>query len=250
MFDIQIVELAFLPALLVAMFGGLISFLSPCVLPIVPAYLAYMAGTSIEVARTQNGPDWKIVTAAGFFVLGLSTVFFILGMGAFAFGRQIAQYTDIMAMASGIVLFVFGLHFVGVFRIPLLNREARLDAGDQSGNIFGAYILGLAFAFGWSPCLGPILGALLSMVAQEGSASRGSLLILSYAFGLGIPFLLTAFFFGRAMNLMNVIKPHMGTIEKVMGAFLMIVGVALFFGWFTDFAFWLLEAFPFLAHLG
>ena len=250
MFDIQIVELAFLPALLVAMFGGLISFLSPCVLPIVPAYLAYMAGTSIEVARTQNGPDWKIVTAAGFFVLGLSTVFFILGMGAFAFGRQIAQYADIMAMASGVVLFVFGLHFLGVFRIPLLNREARIDAGDHSGNIFGAYILGLAFAFGWSPCLGPVLGALLSMIAQEGSAPRGALLILSYAFGLGVPFLLTAFFFGRAMKVMNAIKPHMGMIEKVMGGFLMLVGVALFFGWFTDFAFWLLEAFPFLAHLG
>lgn len=250
MFEIQIVELSFLPALLVAMFGGLISFLSPCVLPIVPAYLAYMAGTSIEVARNQEGTDWKIVTAASFFVLGLSTVFFILGMGAFAFGRQIAQYADIMAMASGIVLFVFGLHFLGVIRIPLLYREARIDTGDQSGSIFGAYILGLAFAFGWSPCLGPVLGALVSMMMQEDSVGRGSMLMFAYAFGLGLPFILTAFFFGRAMDLMNRIKPHMGLIEKCMGAFLMFVGVAIFFGWFTNFAFWLLEAFPFLARLG
>ncbi len=251
MFDGQLVyDLTLLPAIFVALTAGFVSFLSPCVLPIVPPYLAYMAGTSIEVAREQKGPDWRIVTAATFFVLGLSTVFILLGISSSALGRLFIQYQGAFARASGAVIFVFGLHFLGILRIPFLYREARFETGDQSGKIFGAYILGLAFAFGWSPCLGPILGALMSMSAQQENAGRAAVLMMSYAVGLGLPFLLSAFFFGRSMTLMNRIKPYMGVIEKVMGGLLLVVGVALFFGWFTDFAFWLLDAFPVLGAIG
>jgi cytochrome c-type biogenesis protein len=250
MLGIEIIDAALLPALLIALLGGVLSFLSPCVLPIVPPYLAYMAGTTIDEVRAQKGTDWKVVSAAAFFVLGLSTVFIFLGFAASAVGRVLLQYQDYMAKAAGIVIVIFGLHFLGLFRIPLLDREARVDAGDQSGKIFGAYVLGLAFAFGWTPCLGPVLAAILSMVAQESSTGRGVALMAVYAFGLGIPFLLTAFFLGQSVGFMNRIKRHMGVIEKTMGALLIIVGVALFFGWFSDFAWWLLETFPFLASIG
>jgi cytochrome c-type biogenesis protein len=138
---------------------------------------------------------------------------------------------------------VFGLHFIGLFRIPLLDREARLDAGDRGGSAFGAYVLGLAFAFGWTPCIGPQLGAILSLAAQEGSVQRGTVLLGVYALGLGLPFLLAALFVERSLGLMQRLKPHMKTIERVMGALLILVGLALLTGAFTDFSWWLLETF-------
>jgi cytochrome c-type biogenesis protein len=142
------------------------------------------------------------------------------------------------------------LHFLGVFRISLLDREARMDAGDRGGSAFGAFVLGLAFAFGWTPCIGPQLGAILSLAASEASVTRGTALLGVYAAGLGIPFLLAAVFIQRSMGVMNRIKPWMGTIEKAMGALLILVGVALLTGAFSAFAFWLLETFPVLATFG
>ncbi len=145
---------------------------------------------------------------------------------------------------------MFGLHFLGVFRIPFLDQEARLDAGDKGGSSFGAYVLGLAFAFGWTPCIGPQLGAILSIAASEASVAKGTLLLGIYAAGLGIPFLLAAMFITRAMGLMNRIKPHMKTIERIMGGLLVLVGVMMITGAFTSLAFWLLETFPVLSTLG
>jgi cytochrome c-type biogenesis protein len=139
---------------------------------------------------------------------------------------------------------------LGIFRIPFLDREARMDAGDQGGSAFGAYILGLAFAFGWTPCIGPILGAILSLAATEASVSRGTALLAAYALGLGLPFLLVAGFLDRSQGLMARLKRHMGVIEKAMGLLLIAVGVAMFTGAFSAFAWWLLETFPALATLG
>ena len=160
------------------------------------------------------------------------------------------QNHALFAKISGVVIIVFGLHFVGLFRIPFLDQEARLDAGDKGGSSFGAYVLGLAFAFGWTPCIGPQLGAILSLAASEASVSRGTLLLGVYAAGLGIPFLLAAMFITRAMTLMNRIKPHMKLIERIMGGLLVLVGLALLTGAFTTFSFWLLETFPILATVG
>lgn len=250
MFDISLLDAGLLPAMTIALIAGIFSFLSPCVLPIVPPYLAYMGGVSINDMSSQSSARRRAVVAALFFVLGLSTVFILLGFTASAFGMFFLQNQALFAKISGVVIIVFGLHFVGLFRIPFLDQEARLDAGDKGGSSFGAYVLGLAFAFGWTPCIGPQLGAILSLAASEASVSRGTLLLGVYAAGLGIPFLLAAMFITRAMTLMNRIKPHMKMIERIMGGLLVLVGLALLTGAFTTFSFWLLETFPILATVG
>ena len=250
MLDIQIIDAALMPAMTVALLAGALSFLSPCVLPIVPPYLAYMSGVSVAEMEAGGQGRRRAVISALFFVLGLSTIFILLGFTASAFGAFFLEYQTILARASGVVVILFGLHFLGVFRIGFLDREARMQAGDRGGSAFGAYVLGLAFAFGWTPCIGPQLGAILSMAASEGSVSRGTLLLAVYAAGLGVPFLLVAIFVTRALSLMNRIKPHMRKIELAMGALLVVVGLALVTGAFTSFAFWLLETFPGLALLG
>ncbi len=236
------------PSALIALLGGILSFLSPCVLPIVPPYLAYMGGSTID-AMTE-GRDRGVIGKALFFVMGLSTVFLFMGFAASAFGQIFLQYQREMAWIAGGVIILFGLHFLGILRIPLLYREARFDAGDRGGSLFGAYILGLAFAFGWTPCIGPVLGAILSLAAQEGSISRGVVLMGFYAIGLGIPFLLAAIFMRRFLSSMGRLKRHMGRIEKAMGVLLLVVGVLLVTGLFTELSFWLLETFPALAVVG
>ncbi|SDD80011.1 cytochrome c biogenesis CcdA family protein [Ruegeria marina] len=250
MFGIDIIDAGLLPAMFVALLGGIVSFLSPCVLPIVPPYLAYMSGVSLGEIQDQSAARRKATLAALFFVLGLSTVFLLLGFTASAFGAFVLSNQGLFAKISGLVVIVFGLHFLGVFRIPILDREARMQTGDTGGSVFGAYLLGLAFAFGWTPCIGPQLGAILSLAASEASVARGTLLLGIYAAGLGVPFLLAAMFLGRSMVMMNRIKPYMGTIEKVMGGLLLVVGIMLVTGLFTQFSWWLLETFPGLAALG
>lgn len=234
----------------VALMAGLISFLSPCVLPIVPPYLAYMSGVTIGEMQGTDTARRKVIASALFFVLGLSTVFLLLGFTASAFGAFVLQNQEVFAKVSGVVVIVFGLHFLSVFRIPILDREARMNAGESGGSAVGAYVLGLAFAFGWTPCIGPQLGAILSLAASEASVSRGTLLLGVYALGLGVPFLLAAIFLNRSMALMNRMKRHMGLIEKIMGGLLLFVGIMLVTGLFSTFSWWLLETFPALATLG
>ncbi len=251
MFGIDLWDASLAPSLVVAGVGGVLSFLSPCVLPIVPAYLAFLAGASMADATSgSTAARGRILRAAVFFVLGLSTVFLLLGLAASAFGRLLLAYQREMAIVAGLVITVFGLHFLGILRIPILNREARLETRTTGGTAIGAYLLGLAFAFGWTPCIGPVLGTILSLAAQEGSVERGLLLMGAYAVGLGLPFLLTALFLNRAMGLMGRLKRHMGTIERVMGVLLVGVGVLMLTGGFSDLSFWLLDTFPALALIG
>lgn len=251
MFGIDIIDAGLIPAMLVALTAGVISFLSPCVLPIVPPYLAYMSGVSMsELTNDEGAARRKAIVAALFFVMGLSTVFLFLGFTASAFGAFFLQNQDLFSKISGGVVIIFGLHFLNVFRIPFLDREMRMEAGESGGSAFGAYVLGLAFAFGWTPCIGPQLGAILSLAAGEASVARGTLLLGIYAAGLGIPFLLAAIFLTRAVNVMNKLKRHMALIEKIMGGLLLFVGVMLVTGAFSTFSWWLLETFPALATLG
>ena len=250
MFGIDIIDASLIPSMGIALLAGIISFLSPCVLPIVPPYLAYMSGMTVSEMSDQQSGRNRATMAALCFVLGLSTVFLFLGFAASAFGAFFLQNQILFSQISGAVIIVFGLHFLGVFRIGFLDREARMDAGDQGGSSFGAYVLGLAFAFGWTPCIGPQLGAILTLAASEASVTRGTVLLGIYALGLGIPFLLAAMFMSRAMGVMNRLKRHMGVIEKAMGALLVFVGAAMLLGLFTRFSFWLLESFPALATLG
>jgi cytochrome c-type biogenesis protein len=251
MFGIDIIDAALLPAMIVALAAGVLSFLSPCVLPIVPPYLAYMSGLTLAEARGGTArAQRRLLAPALSFVLGLSSIFLLLGFTASALGAFFFAYQLALMRISGALVILFGLHFLGVFRIALLDREARLDAGDRGGSAFGAYLLGLAFAFGWTPCIGPQLGAILSMAASEGDVAKGTTLLGAYALGLGIPFLLAALFLDRMTGLMARMKRHMRTIERAMGALLLVVGVALVTGAFSAFSWWLLETFPALAALG
>ncbi|ETA51530.1 cytochrome c biogenesis CcdA family protein [Ponticoccus alexandrii] len=247
MFGIEIIDASLLPAMFVALAAGFISFLSPCVLPVVPPYLAYMSGVSMtELGASRR----KALLSALFFVLGLSTVFLLLGAAASAAGRALLQYQGYLNAAAGVTVMIFGAHFVGVYRIGFLDREARMDAGDRGGSAFGAYVLGLAFAFGWTPCIGPQLGAILSLAASEASVSRGTALLGVYAAGLGIPFLLVAAFLPRLTGTMAWMKRHMQQIERAMGLLLWTIGLMMLTGGFSAFSFWLLETFPALATLG
>ena len=178
MFGIDIFDASLMPAVLVSLLAGLISFLSPCVLPIVPPYLAYMSGISLDSSAVKS--NLKVVIVAAFFVMGLSTVFLILGVAASSFGLLLLGYKDLLTIIAGLLIMCFGLHFLGIVRITLLNREVRFDVGDKGGSFFGAYLLGLAFASGWTPCIGPQLGAILSLAASEASLYRGMILLCFY----------------------------------------------------------------------
>lgn len=237
-----------------AYLGGLISFLSPCVLPLVPPYLAFMAGTTIDQISDENTIDRalerRVLLSSVFFVLGLATVFVALGAGASVIGQTLLQNKFLFGQIAGGVIIVLGLHFLGVVRIPFLYREARFDAGKSAGTYAGAYVIGLAFAFGWTPCIGPILGSILVLAGQEETIGQGVLMLAIYAAGLGLPFILAAFFVRPFMNWMRGFRKHMGLVEKLMGALLILVGVAMITGTFSAAAFWLLETFPFLATIG
>ena len=250
MFGIEIIDAGLLPAMLVALAAGIISFLSPCVLPIVPPYLAYMSCVTVSELSEQKSARNKAILPALFFVLGLSTIFLLLGFAASALGVAFLQYQGYFNTIAGLLVMGFWAHFIGIYRIPFLDREARVDAGDQGGSAFGAYILGLAFAFGWTPCIGPQLGAILSLAASEGSVTRGTVLLAVYAMGLGVPFLLVAAFLPRLTGVMGWMKRHMEQIERVMGLLLWTIGLLMLTGGFSAFAFWLLEMFPALALLG
>ena len=246
MFGINILDASLLPAMAVAMIAGLLSFLSPCVLPIVPPYLAYMSGISMGELRQGR----SALLAAAFFVLGLSTVFLLLGFTTSAFGSFFLSNSATFSTVSALAVMLFGLHFLGIVRLGFLNRDLRLDAPKTGGSAAGAYLLGLAFAFGWTPCIGPQLGAILSIAAQQGSTAKGTLLLAVYAMGLGIPFLLVAAFFPRLTAPMAFFKRHMDAIERLMGLLLWTIGLMMLTGGFSQFSYWLLESFPGLSLLG
>ena len=248
MFGIDIFDASLMPAVLVSLLAGLISFLSPCVLPIVPPYLAYMSGISLDSSAVKS--NLKVVIVAAFFVMGLSTVFLILGVAASSFGILLLGYKDLLTTIAGLLIMCFGLHFLGIVRIPLLNREVRFDVGDKGGSFFGAYLLGLAFAFGWTPCIGPQLGAILSLAASEASLYKGMILLSFYALGLGIPFIVAAAFLSKMGNTLLFFMWIFEIIERVMGLLLWTVGLLMLSGGFTDLSFWLLETFPYLGTLG
>ena len=249
MFGIDIIDASLLPALFVALFAGLISFLSPCVLPIVPPYLAYMSGVALTDVDNKKGRQ-KIVLTALFFVLGLSTVFVFLGFSASAIGAVFFEYQALLNTIAGFAIMLFGLHFLDIYRLHFLDREARFEVGNYQGTAIGSYVLGLAFAFGWTPCIGPQLGAILSLAASNGSIVKGTILLAFYAIGLGIPFLIFAFFINRLDGVLSFFKQYFELIERIMGLLLWTVGLLMLTGGFSLISFWLLETFPSLAVLG
>jgi cytochrome c-type biogenesis protein len=237
-----------LPAALLA---GLISFLSPCVLPLVPPYLIYLTGATIEqVANTDVARSKRaVLLSALLFVLGFSTVFVALGASASLIGGLIRAWSAQLSILAGIVIIVMGLHFLGLTRIGLLMREGRLSMPKPVG-LWGAYIMGLAFAFGWTPCIGPILAAILSVAAAEATVTKGAGLLAVYSAGLGIPFLLAALMIEQFSSLFARMKRHLATVEKVMGVLMILTGIGFLTGSITAVSIWLLETFPALANFG
>lgn len=233
-------------------FAGMLSFLTPCVLPLVPAYLSFLAGTTLDELQERQ-PDRIVVLralgTAALFVLGFGTVFVLLGATASALGAVVRQYLGWLTTIAGIAIIVMGLHFLGVFRIGFLYREKRWNPAKPVG-AWGGYVMGLAFGFGWTPCIGPVLAAVLTVAAAEATVARGAGLLALYAAGLGLPFILAAFAMGPFTRFLTKFRRHLGHVEKVVGALLVLVGIAFLTGWISRMSFWLLETFPALGKLG
>ena len=238
-----------IPAALIA---GLVSFLSPCVLPLVPPYLIYLTGATIEHVSNDETPKASkraVMLAALTFVLGFSTVFVALGASASFIGGLIRAWSAQLSIAAGIVIILMGLHFLGLTRIGLLMREGRLTAPKPVG-LWGAYVMGLAFAFGWTPCIGPILAAILSVAAAEATVVKGAGLLAVYSAGLGIPFLIAAFMVEQFATLFSRMKRHLDTVERVMGVLMVLTGIGFLTGTISNVSIWLLETFPALQNFG
>lgn len=242
-----------------AILAGLLSFLSPCVLPLVLPYLCYVAGVSLDEFSHQQQNDKqirrKILISAFAFVLGFSTVFLLLGATASLIGNFVTQYSDLFTKIAGVLIIILGVHFVGLFKIGFLYREARFqpdtDKLKKKGlGVIGAYFVGLAFAFGWTPCVGPVLAAILFMAGSEDSIQEGMKLLLAYSLGLGIPFILSAYFASQFIGFMQKFRRHLGKVEKVIGVLLILTGLLFVSGSMSSIAFWLLEAFPSLGVIG
>ena len=236
--------------------AGALSFLSPCVLPLVPPYLCYMAGVSVDDfrgadgARPARGARVALGIASVAFVLGFSTVFVALGAGASTIGGVLRQWQQPLSIAAGILIIIMGLNFLGVIRIPLLAREARFQTEGRPASALAAYIMGLAFAFGWTPCIGPVLGPILTLAGGRETVSQGALLLAAYSLGLGIPFLLAALFSGAFMRFLAKFRVHLGRVEKVIGGLLVAAGVFFLAGGVQMISYWLLQTFPTLGTLG
>ncbi len=237
---------------LAALFAGLISFLSPCVLPLVPPYLVYMAGASLErLADEEPEPRVRKETAiaACLFVAGFSTVFIALGASATLIGSLLRAWSDWLSTIAGIVIIVMGLHFLGLTRIEFLLREKRLGMAKPIG-LWGAYVMGLAFAFGWTPCIGPILAAILAVAASEATVMKGASLLAVYSLGLGIPFLIAALLAEPFAAFLSRFRAHLQKVEMAMGGLLVLTGIMFLTGSINTMSFWLLETFPALGRIG
>jgi cytochrome c-type biogenesis protein len=235
-----------------ALIAGLVSFLSPCVLPLVPPYLIYLTGATIErVANEEPASSSRraVMVSAVMFVLGFSTVFVALGASASLIGSLIRAWAAQLSIVAGVVIIVMGLHFLGLTRISFLMREGRLPIPKPVG-LWGAYVMGLAFAFGWTPCIGPILAAILSVAAAEATLAKGAGLLAVYSAGLGVPFLIAAFMVEQFSALFARMKRHLLIVERAMGVLMVIAGVGFLTGAISSVSIWLLETFPALQNFG
>lgn len=228
--------------------AGLISFVSPCVLPLVPPYLCFLAGVSLEELTAEGGETpgarRRITLSALAFAAGFATVFVALGASASLVGQALARNLDWMSWIAGAVIIVMGLHFLGLIRIPLLYREARIEVSRAPASALGAYVVGLAFAFGWTPCVGPVLAAILFTAGAQETAGEGATLLFAYSLGMGTPFVLAALFAGPFLRLMRRFRRHMGKVEKVMGALLVVTGILFVTGSMPAISYWMIEYLP------
>ena len=232
---------------------GLLSFVSPCVLPIVPGYISFISGTSFEeLISNENRAQVRkrVILNSLFFVIGFSLVFIALGASATAIGQFLQDKLDLFGKIAGVIIVIFGLHMMGVLKIGFLNYEKRFHTQAKPIGFVGSFVVGLAFAFGWTPCIGPILAGILTVAAQQETVGKGILLLSSYSAGLGIPFLLTGVSLAAFQSTFNRIKPYFRTVEVVGGVLLVIVGILIFTNSLTIISGYLQRWFPFLNELG
>jgi cytochrome c-type biogenesis protein len=237
-----------------ALIAGVLSFLSPCVLPLVPPYLAFIGGTTFDqLAGEDETPPHvyqTVVLSSVAFVLGFTTVFVMLGATATAAGQLLAENLPLLSKIAGVIIIIAGLHFLGLIHLPILHREARYHTDARPAGLLGAYVIGLAFAFGWTPCIGPVLAAILAIAAGQDSVSTGVSLLFVYSLGLGIPFIAAAFALKPFMRSMARHRNKLAVVEKLLGAFLVLTGILFLTNSMTLIAAWILETFPGLAKIG
>ena len=231
---------------LIAFGAGLISFLSPCVLPLIPGYISYISGQSL-----QNIIDSKKINVFPLvlFCLGFSSVFIILGASASFLGQALLQNSENLRIIAGIIIIIFSLQLIGLINIPYLNFEKRFDA-KNSKNIFFPYVIGLAFGFGWTPCIGPILGSILALASIEETLSRAILLLISYSLGLAIPFVLSGYLIQRFLLLSKNFKKNISLISKSGGIILLVTGILILTNQLQAIGFYIIEIFPFMQKFG
>ncbi len=243
----RLIEVTFAGALL----AGLLSFLSPCVLPLVPAYLSYISGVSVDALRTEEASvRHRALAQSIWFIAGFSLVFIALGASATIMGQWLLGHLQILGKIAGVVIFIFGLHYTGIIRIPFLMLDAHVNTDSiKASHGVGALILGSAFAFGWTPCVGPILGAILAMAGAQQKVAHGIALLGVYSMGLAVPFLLAAAATNHFIRWMRKFQRHLHAVEILSGILLIIVGALIFLGSFSTLSAWLLKYLPFLANL-
>ncbi|WP_434052775.1 MAG: cytochrome c biogenesis protein CcdA [Roseibium sp.] len=238
-----------------ALAAGLLSFLSPCILPIVPFYLSYLAGVGVNRVETETTVSGAVklraFLSACCFALGVITVFMGLGATASAFGQMVREYFDVLRWIAAAIIIAMGLHFLGLIRIGILYRQLRVETGNTQGvSLLGAYVVGLAFAFGWTPCVGPVLAAILFTAAGQETAGQGAVLLFVYGLGMTLPFVFAALFIGPFMTWMAGFRKYLGVVEKLMGAFLILFGILIATNSINVIAQWMLENVPWFSAIG
>lgn len=234
-----------------ALIAGLLSFASPCVLPLVLPYLCFLGGVTLDqLTDERSAVANRVFISALAFVLGFTTVFVIMGAAATTLSQWLIAQGDWLSRAAGVIIVIFGLHFAGLFRLSFLDREARVHVEQRPAGLIGAYVVGLAFAFGWTPCVGPVLASILTLAAGQEDAWHGAGLLIVYSLGIGLPFLAVALFAGRFLGLMRRYRNAAHRVEQTMGALLILMGGLLITGTFDEIGYALLRLFPALGRIG
>ena len=231
---------------LIAFGAGLISFLSPCVLPLIPGYISYISGQSLqEILNKKEINFFPLIL----FCLGFSTVFVLLGASASFLGQTLLQNSEILRIVAGIVIIIFSLQLIGIINIPYLNFEKRFDA-KESRNILFPYIIGVAFGFGWTPCIGPILGSILALASIEETLTRAVVLLILYSLGLAIPFVLSGYLIQRFLLFSKNFRKNINLISKIGGIILLVTGILILTNQLQAIGFYIIEIFPFMQKFG